>query len=321
MGNPRLIALDWGTTSLRAYLFDAAGRIADRREAADGIQAIVDGRFREAFEALCAPWLASAPRIPAIASGMIGSRQGWREAAYLPTPAGFDEVAERLLTLDDAAGRRFRIVPGVSTLAANGTHDVIRGEETQVFGALSRLGATDLTVVLPGTHSKWVRVRDRRIVAFRTYLTGELFSVLSTHSILGRLFPAQGAQPTPAGDERAFADGVARAGADPAGITSLLFSVRAEGLFGRYDPGALPAYLSGLLIGAEVAHAAGDPIFADPSAPVALVGSTALVGRYRLALEQRGISVNVVQGVPAAEGLLAIARAARLLEPAQGATT
>ncbi len=314
MGSAQLIGLDWGTSSLRAYLFDDLGHLSAQREASAGIQSITDGRFREAFESLCADWLEAWPSAPVIASGMIGSRQGWKEAAYLPTPAGFAEIASRLLPVDESAGRRFRIVPGVSTVSAGGMHDVIRGEETQVFGALARLGSADLTVVLPGTHSKWVRVQQRRIVAFRTYLTGELFSVLAKHSILGRLFASQ---PPPAqGADAAFADGLARAAADPAGITSLLFSVRAEGLFGRYEPHSLPSYLSGLLIGAEVAHALADRTIGLRQDPLVLAGSEELIDRYRVAFSLQGVSALPVAGAPAADGLLAIARAARLASPA-----
>jgi 2-dehydro-3-deoxygalactonokinase len=336
------IGLDWGTSSLRAYLFDRSGRVVDRREEARGIQSIVDGRFREAFESLCAEWLTDGAGLPVIACGMIGSRQGWHEAPYLPTPAGFAELAANLASIDGIAGRRFRIIPGVSTVSPEGTHDVIRGEETQVFGALASLGVDDAIVVLPGTHSKWVRVRDRRIVAFRTYMTGELYAVLARHSILGRLFPPADAQNAHGADDTAFKDGLERAAADPGGITALLFSVRAEGLFERYRAPALPAYLSGLLIGAEVAHAsaglAGGDRFSgsiaagtapdsddigtdarpgahDDARPlIAIAGSEELVRRYSIALAHGGLDAVPVPGVPAADGLFAIARAAGLAD-------
>ena len=313
------IGLDWGTSSLRAYAFDAGGRVLEGREAPRGIQAVVDGRFREAFESLCADWLAESPDLPVIACGMIGSRQGWREAQYVPTPAGFAEIAARLEPLDALAGRRLLIVPGVSTLNADarpgggqGTHDVIRGEETQVFGALTSLRADDAVIVLPGTHSKWVRVEGGRIVAFRTYMTGELYAVLARHSILGRLF-ASGHDRGDPEDDPAFADGLARAAADPAGITALLFSVRAEGLFDRYRPQSLPAYLSGLLIGAEVAHACSVHRPRAGSPPVAIVGSEELARRYATALAHAGQAASPVPGAPAADGLFALARAADLV--------
>jgi 2-dehydro-3-deoxygalactonokinase len=319
------IGLDWGTTSLRAYLFDPGGRVLERREAPCGVQSIRDGRFREAYEALCAHWLAGEPGLPVIACGMIGSRQGWREAPYASTPAGFAELAAAVVPIDELAGREFRVIPGVSTVNQDsslagdrGTHDVIRGEETQVFGALSSLGAADALIVLPGTHSKWVRVRDRRIVAFRTYMTGELYAVLARHSILGRLFaPEQAPEHAQNGQgvaSPAFADGLARAAADPAGITALLFSVRAEALFDRYRPEALPSYMSGLLIGVEIAHAAAR--FATPEGKpplVAIVGSDELVRRYSIALARAGLDATPVPGIPAADGLFSLARAAGLV--------
>ena len=110
--HPVLIGLDWGTSSLRAYLFDAYGTELQRLQASQGILAVPEGRFRETFETLCAPWLAADPGLPVIASGMIGSRQGWREAPYAHAPAGFEEIASRLTALDDAAGRVFRLGPG-----------------------------------------------------------------------------------------------------------------------------------------------------------------------------------------------------------------
>jgi len=311
-----LIGLDWGTSSLRAYLFAADGSVLARREAAAGIQAITDGGFRQAFESLCSDWLQQTPGLPVIACGMIGSRQGWREAPYASTPAGFVELAGAMLSIDDIAGRPFRIVPGVCTVGASGTHDVIRGEETQVFGALSRLGLQKATIILPGTHSKWVRVRKGRIVEFRTYMTGELFAVLGRHSILGRLFVEPQGRDTPAGEDRAFLDGLTRASADPGGLTSLLFSVRAEGLFARYDGQALPAYLSGLLIGAEIAHARASQLSSDGTDrddPTLLVGADTLVERYALALRLAGIEARSVPDAPVAEGLLALARSAGLV--------
>lgn len=350
MDETKLIGLDWGTSSLRAYRFAADGSVRERRERAQGITSIPDGAFRAVFESTCGDWLRDAPDAAVLACGMIGSRQGWREAPYLPTPAGFDEVAAHLLRIDDAAGRCFAIVPGVRTENGAGTHDVMRGEETQVFGAQAGAGLrADRPVaadgqrrptrgasgsgasrfVLPGTHSKWVRVHADRIQSFRTYLTGEMFAVLSAHSILGRLFPQAGA--AAAGDAAAneaghgddadragFDLGVQRAASDPAGLTALLFSVRSEGLFAALAPEALPAYLSGLLIGAEIAHAIGhdgerDGRSAPDDAPVSIIASPRLAARYQRALALLGQRAEVVAGEPAARGLVSIARAAGMI--------
>lgn len=307
MDNDLLIALDWGTSSLRAYLLGADGRVLDQREAAAGIMHVAAGAYRDTFESVCGDWLARHPEVAAIASGMIGSRQGWREAAYAQTPAGFAELSSRLLRIDADAGRAFAIVPGVSCVLPCGTHDVMRGEETQVFGALDP-AEPDATIVLPGTHSKWVDVRAARITAFRTYMTGELFAVLAGHSILGRLFPADASAGEDTG--RAFDEGLTRALDDPAGLSSLLFSVRAEGLFATYDAAELPAYLSGLLIGAEIGHARS--AHALHTGPVIVVGSRALQTRYLRALAQAGITARAGASDAATVGLARIAREAGL---------
>lgn len=314
MRTDSLIALDWGTSALRGALLDAAGRVLERRDAPAGVQAVADGRFRQAFESLCSDWLDAPGERPVIAAGMIGSRQGWREAAYVEAPAGFGALAGALLRIDELAGRPFAIVPGVSCTLPAGTRDVMRGEEAQVFGALAADGLANATVLLPGTHSKWVEVLDRRIVSLRTYMTGELYAALAGHTILGRLFPPSGG-----GDPRfathAFTDGLERAAADPAGLTALLFSVRAEGLFGRYAADALPSYLSGLLIGAEIAHA----LAARPApgtagaAPLIVVGAQALEQRYLFALERAGVAARPAAGDATFTGLAGIARAAGLL--------
>ncbi len=311
----RLIGLDWGTSSLRAYLFDGRGHVLAQRRTAQGILSVAAGGFRDTFHAICHGWLDDAT-LPVIACGMVGSRQGWQEAPYAAAPAGFAALSRQLLRIDAAAGRPFAIVPGVSLLRADGTHDVMRGEETQVFGALdadaARAPAQATDWVLPGTHSKWVQVRADEIVAFRTYLTGELYAVLSEHSILGRLF-ARGAGPDAADPSDAFRDGVARAAADPAGLSALLFSVRAEGLFGRYDAQALPDYLSGLLIGAEIAHARPVRAGGQDGGAVRVIGTDGLAVRYRAALAALGLAACDTVAEPAAAGLFRIAQTAGLM--------
>ena len=183
---PTLIALDWGTTSLRAYLLDANGDTLEKQSAPLGILKIPNQNFDTAFEELCGPWLNNGlEAAPILASGMIGSRQGWLEAPYVPCPAGIDQLAETLVSLVSQTGHRVSIVPGLSTENSAGAPDVMRGEETQIIGALTRDGSRQI-FVLPGTHSKWVEAIDNKIVRFATFMTGEIFAVLSEHSILGR---------------------------------------------------------------------------------------------------------------------------------------
>ena len=277
---PRLLAIDWGTTSLRGALIDARGRIVARRALPHGILQVAPGDFAAAFERHFGDWLGQAPAL-CLLSGMVGSRQGWREAPYCPCPAGFDALCRNLAWLPAVGGVPLAIVPGMSLVppggvdAVAGVPDVMRGEEIQVIGALRLMNRRDGLLVLPGTHSKWVHARDGAVIRFRTFMTGELFALLARHSILGRTLDAQAPL-----DEAAFVRGVRRGLRDEA-LGHLLFGVRALGLFDALDPAQSSSYLSGLLIGQELRDmrpAAGDT--------VALIGSDALAPRYRLALAQ-----------------------------------
>jgi len=304
-----LIGLDWGSSTLRAWLLAADGSILARRESPSGVLTITDGRFSEAWEALCADWLASAPVPSVIACGMIGSREGWREAARLRTPAGLAALAERLTTVDDLAGVPFRIVPGLVARGQVDSPDLMRGGETLVFGALR---GRDGLFVLPGMHCRWVEVRDRRIVAFRTYMTGELYALLHRHSTLARMCGDPDDTPEHQAEAlRAFDEGVDHAGAYPGSLAHLLFTARTEGLLGGLAAHQLPAYLSGLLIGAEVRDAsAWSPHDLTPT----LVARSTLASRYARAMHRLGLHGTVADGDSAAGGLRAIARHAGLLE-------
>lgn len=304
-----MIGLDWGTSSLRAYLFDGRGELLDRREAALGITQIKDAAFRPAFESFCADWLQVDPGIPVLACGMIGSRQGWREAPYLPCPASLADLASSLCAVDDLAKRPFLIVPGLRSAEDAPAADVLRGEETQIVGLFAR--HTELTslqrhVVLPGSHSKWVVTRGDTVVGFESYLTGELYAAVSAHTIVGRLFP----QGEPLFVREAFVDGLQAIRARGAALTHLLFSVRAQALLGVRAAAHMPSYLSGLLIGAELNSAlptvtGGRPVF--------IVGSNVLTERYRIAIETYGGACVPADSESAVIGLRRIAQQAGLL--------
>lgn len=277
---PRLLAIDWGTTSLRGALIDARGRVAARRALPHGILQVEPGAFPADFARHFGDWLGQAPAL-CLLSGMVGSRQGWREAPYCPCPAGFEALCRNLAWLPDVDGVPLAIVPGMSMVppggvdAVSGVPDVMRGEEIQVIGALRLMHRRDGLLVLPGTHSKWVRARGGAVTRFQTFMTGELFALLARHSILGRTLDAQAPL-----DEAAFVRGVRRGLRDET-LGHLLFGVRALGLFDALDPAQSSSYLSGLLIGQELRDmrpAGGDT--------VALIGSDALAPRYRLALAQ-----------------------------------
>ena len=261
-----LVGVDWGTSTLRAALL-RDGAAVEERSAPRGILNVAAGEFRAVLHELCGDWLDG--RLGLI-SGMAGSRQGWVEAPYCECPAAQGDLARRLAWVE--AGR-IAIVPGL-TVRSGGVPDVMRGEEVQVFGAMELLGARSFTAVLPGTHSKWVQVEDGRIAGFSTWMTGELYALLRTHSIVARTMDA-----TDGGlDEAAFRAGVRHARA----VGNLLhsaFSARTLALFDELPLAGRPSYLSGLVIGEEVRSQ-------SPGAgPLVVIGAPELSRRYALALD------------------------------------
>ncbi|MFT3790205.1 MAG: 2-dehydro-3-deoxygalactonokinase [Rudaea sp.] len=287
-----MIAIDWGTTSLRAFRIDAEGRVVETRRSSDGVLA-ASGRFEAVLRAAIDGWEDTS----IVMSGMIGSRQGWREAAYVECPAGIDRIAAAMAPLDvpSLPDRRIWLVPGLSVKDADGTHDVMRGEETQICGLLRELAAGRHLVCLPGTHSKHVELHDGRIARFRTAMTGELFDLLRKHSLLSRLMDAD-APHRPV----AFARGVDDA-RRPRDLLNQLFAVRTLGLFGTLSADELPSYLSGLLIGHELNDL---PAGADT---LHLIAADRLLVPYGEALARRGVRAVNHADHAAAHGLHALA--------------
>lgn len=295
----KLIALDWGTSSFRAYLLDGDGEIIDSFCGEDGILSSAKN-FEAVFKRYTGNWLDRKPDLPIIASGMIGSRQGWVEVPYIELPIGLNELAAGLKTYTTSEGVSIRFVPGVSSTETV-LPDVMRGEETQVFGALDSQEDKSL-FVLPGTHSKWVRVEKGKLIDFRTFMTGELFQALRLNTILGRLMHDD------IHDSDSFIQGVLQIHSDSANcenLMSTLFSVRTLGLFERIAPPFLASYLSGLLIGAEI-RAAQDLGFHNDSLEPILVGSSELVSRYSLAFTTLGFQSRLGHQQAAARGIFSI---------------
>ncbi len=310
-----LIALDWGTTRLRASLLDAAGRLLESRSSPAGIMSIAEQRFEEALRALCGDWLDGAP-CPVVASGMIGSRNGWREAPYVPCPASLHEASGQLTRIDLGGGRSLHIAPGLRCVGADGVDDVMRGEETQVWGARLSAGAG---VILPGTHSKWVSIgSEGRIDRFQTWMTGELYGLWTQHGLLGRLMTFGYRSP----DD--FAAGVRLGLAEFGNAHHVIFGVRTAGLLGRVAPEGLPDYLSGLLIGIEIGAAtqAGSPFMNGDAGrrpggshePWLLIGEADLCDRYEAALAIAGWPSARADDHVTLAGQWALARAAGLVE-------
>jgi 2-dehydro-3-deoxygalactonokinase len=276
VSDARLIGLDWGTTSCRAYMIGAGGKVLERQTDGPGILKVEAGHFGPWLDSMTGGWIATHGVAPLILSGMIGSRQGWKEAPYAKCPAGADDIVKALARIE-WGGLSISLVPGLST-ENDAMPDVMRGEETQILGALALSGRDEGLFLLPGTHSKWAEVRGGRIVSFRTFMTGEVFGALKDHTILGRLM-REGA------DAEAFARGVKEGAAlgSAGALLNRVFATRTYGLMSKLADTALSDYLSGLLISAEVAEATR-----QARGSVTIIASPALAQRYTDALRLLG---------------------------------
>lgn len=300
----RLIGLDWGTSSLRAYLYDADGNVVASRQQPWGIRHLPDGGFASALHVITSGW----PLCTIIAAGMVGSRQGWLEVPYIEVPVDTASIAQGRQRVVASADRELWIVPG---LRQSEPANVMRGEETQIVGALAQQPQhrASARFVLPGTHSKWATVVDGRIVAFDTVMTGEIYALLMKHSILGASVSSENARSFP---NDAFVAGLRNAKESAAGAFSRLFSARALMLNGELDPNDVPDFLSGLLIGEEFRIALLRDR-GDSSVPLCLIGEPSLCDRYIVAATYFGYAPPRVIGDAAAQGLWQLALAAGLV--------
>jgi 2-dehydro-3-deoxygalactonokinase len=257
---------------------------------------VTNGNFGQALRAEVGDWLADG-ETHILLCGMVGSRQGWLEADYLPCPAGIDDLATALLPVPFPEAQVW-LVPGVRGSDDAGVPEVMRGEETAAMGILD--ACDDALVCFPGTHSKWLQLSDGRINSFTTFMTGELYGAVRNGTILGRMM-TQGESEAASIAGTAFLDGVARAG-QPGGLLHHLFGVRTLGLMGRLGEEDAASYLSGLLIGHEARAAM------QGHAVVHLVGSAALCGLYAHAIHACGGEAEIENEDAAALGLAAIGR-------------
>ena len=313
---PQLIALDWGTSSLRAFLM-RDGKVTETRSSAHGIQHLplpgVPG-YEKAFAEIAGDWVKQWPTLPIVACGMVGSAQGWKEAPYVRCPADIKTLAGKSIAVPSGLGPDILIAPGVLFDEPDELPDVMRGEEIQIAGALlmNPQWAVRSCMLLPGTHSKWAQIENGKLVRYATYLTGELFAVLSKHSILGRLMPAEDVGKKES-DAVAFELGLATArSSGPGDFTHQIFGTRTLGLTGRVPPSGLADYLSGLLIGHElVSGLAGAGDLA--SVPLVMIGAPALCERYAQSLKVFGKTADAVLDNTAPVGLWNLALAAGLV--------
>lgn len=263
------IAIDWGSTHLRAWLY-CNGQCVDSLQLPYGVSRLIEQTAREVFDKYIEPWRRH-ETLPVIMAGMIGSDAGWQPVPYLACPVSLHELSAQL----NEVAPQVWIVPGLNT-----SRNVMRGEETQLLGAMQLAPAS--CYVLPGTHSKWVQVSKGVVTGFSTAMTGELHHVLMNHSLIGKGLPEQKEDPA------AFQVGL-QCGLDTPSLVTRLFDARALRVLGEMPPQSVSEWLSGLLIGAEVAAM-------DAVNNVTLVGGESLCSRYRQVFEKAGVTVSEVAG-------------------------
>jgi 2-dehydro-3-deoxygalactonokinase len=291
---PDWIAVDWGTSRLRAWAVAEGGGILAERASDRGMGRLEPEGFEPALLDLAAEWLPRGERMPVLACGMVGARQGWIEAPYQTVPCPPVTTARAAPCRDPRLA--VSILPGLSQTAPP---DVMRGEETQIAGFLAQESAFDGVLCLPGTHTKWARVSAGEVVSFRTAMTGDLFAAISGHTVLRHSVDPSG------WSAKGFGAAVEETLSRPERLMTELFTIRAEALLQGLDAGAARARLSGLLIGAELAATRSYWL----GQRVALVGAPDLVARYGEALAVQGVDAERADGTRATLAGLALARA------------
>jgi 2-dehydro-3-deoxygalactonokinase len=294
------VIVDWGTSTFRANLVEPDGAIRARIETQDGIQSIAKDRFPDVLDHALTSWRSAYGSLSIYAAGMIGSRNGWIEMPYVPTPADARSLAARVKRVTLPSGDVITFIPGLTEMTAQPFPDVMRGEETQLVG----LGLdADRTVVLPGTHAKWARIENGRIARFKTFMTGEMFATMSKHSFIAKVATAP-ASP----DWTAFARGVAyvRDDLQSGGLLGRLFSVRTGWLAGGLDPAQMTDFLSGIIVGSEFREAQ-DLGWFTPGDTITIVGDDDLVDVYCRAAEAFELTTTKGHKDAAVRGCLAIA--------------
>jgi 2-dehydro-3-deoxygalactonokinase len=284
-GQASFIAVDWGTTNLRAFLMNQDGHIQAQRDSDRGMLKLGSAEFESVLSDLLGDWLT--PDLPIYMAGMVGSRGGWQEVPYLRCPIRLDELSEHLFWLSTNMPNKVAIVPGLRGDGVSGLIDVMRGEETQLLGAIDWLeeqGRTDESPIfcLPGTHCKWAQITEGKVTQFSTSITGELFARLNDESSLVKGLPKSDLL-----NEDAFKKGVL-ASQQTGGILHHLFSARSRFVCGELVADEVRDYLSGVVIGHDVNDILSALIM--PTSPVLIIGSQALSTRYGLALSSLSVS-------------------------------
>ncbi|TPW27407.1 2-dehydro-3-deoxygalactonokinase [Pararhizobium mangrovi] len=306
-GTPSFAAVDWGTSTFRVWLLDAAGDVLAERRSDEGLRTAAERGFARVLETHLEA-LGADPALPAVVCGMAGSRQGWQEARYLDVPTRLDAIAGNAVRID-GIDRPVHILPGLAQRDRQ-TADVMRGEETQLLGAMTREddGTGDVLYCMPGTHSKWVRLRDGTVTGFSTFMTGEVYALMVRESILAQTL---GDAMDVDADAPAFAKAVLAAHDEPALLMRFFFALRGSSLLFGEEATVARARLSGYLIGAELAGSL--PAERDGAA-IRLLASGGLGALYKRALDTLGVTHTSVDADEAVRA--GLARAAAAIHPA-----
>lgn len=275
---PAWIAADWGTSHLRLWLMGPDDRPLKRIDSDRGMARLTAADYEPLLLDLLSDHLAGAP-LQVLICGMAGAKQGWVEAPYAAVPCKPPVEGISVATQDPRL--QVRILPGLKQMRPP---DVMRGEETQIGGFLAAEPQFDGILCLPGTHNKWAHISAEEVVSFRTFMTGELFALLGSQSVLRHSVTGDG------WDQEAFAEAVSDTLSRPATLTSALFTLRADGLLNGTPAATSRARLSGLLIGAELA--AARPYWLGQE--VVILGEDAVAGAYLAALTAQGVSARIV---------------------------
>lgn len=299
---PKLIALDWGTSSFRGYLLNQNGEILEKISADAGILSVKNRQFLQTLHQQLDRFKLFGPKLPIIAAGMITSKQGWVETPYVECPVSAQDLANALSSFETEEFGKIWFLPGVKQLRPE--PDIMRGEEAQLAGIDS---SVNYTALLPGTHSKWVRLERGIISGFTTYMTGDLFYAVRNHTILKSLAKENRSA-------SAFNEGVQdgyRQTKEGKGLLSILFKTRVKSILSLNEQAGLEDYLSGLLIGTEICEAMSAGY--QTKDPIIVLGSETLTQLYIAALTECGLAGTPAQPDISARGLYRIACSKKLI--------
>lgn len=300
MSNP-WIGVDWGTTNLRAWHVDPDGEVMAHRRSGDGAASLSPDGFERSLLMLCNDWFDNARITPVIVSGMAGAAEGWMPAPYRSIPCR--PLAPDCAISPPVRDPRLRVSIIAGLAQHQPTHDVMRGEETQIGGVLVTQPQFDGVACLPGTHTKWVLIRHGEVVQFRSSMTGEIFELLRTYSTLRGLI-----HNAPI-DEEEFDAALDDGFSHPHSLLADLFAIRASALLSDLAPTIAVSRLSGLLIGCELS---GCQSYWQHH-PLTLIGDSKVCALYRRGLSRLGITAMThdvetatIAGLVAARRLIAM---------------